>query len=198
MNRTDERRGGRAFTQYAEMGRRFLLVIALAFWLGGFTFYAGVVIHTGHRVFGSARDTGFLTQQVTGWLNLSGAVVLTILWWNAVASRKVRGRWLQGGLWLTWAMMAGVQVALYALHPMLDRLLDVETHAISERALFRRLHLVYINLSTIQWAAGVLHTLLALLAWRAIDLAKDSLPASFDDTNSSRQRPNPNPVQAAP
>jgi len=45
--------------------RRYLIFAAVAFWLGGFTFYASVVIHTGHRVFGSRVETGFLTQQVT-------------------------------------------------------------------------------------------------------------------------------------
>ena len=76
---------------HAEVGRRFLVVLALGFWLGGFTFYAGVVIHAGHRVFGSARETGFLTQQVTTWLNFSGWLALAILFWNGLAAWKMRG-----------------------------------------------------------------------------------------------------------
>ena len=56
------------------MMRRFLVILAIGFWLGGFTFYASVVIHTGHRVFGSRLEVGFLTQQVTRWLNVSSVV----------------------------------------------------------------------------------------------------------------------------
>ena len=159
----------RVLTEYAELGRRFLVILGVGFWLGGFTFYAAVVIHIGHRVFGSARETGFLTQQVTGWLNLSGSVALGVLFWNALAARRMRGGWLKSGLWLTWGLMAGIQVALYALHPVLDQTLDLQTHQILERSRFHHQHLVYMNLSTCQWAAGMLHTLLALLIWRWCD-----------------------------
>lgn len=165
----------RPTADYPEIARRFLVIVAVGFWLGGFTFYAGVVIHTGHRVFGSARETGFLTQQVTGWLNASGVAALAILFWNALASRNLRSRWLKSGLWWTWVAMAAVQVMLYALHPLLDRMLNVETHRIVEQARFYHLHAVYMNLSTFQWSAGLLHTLLALLVWRARDRDSHSI-----------------------
>ena len=162
---------GRAWplAEYAEVARRFLVILAVGFWLGGFTFYAGVVIHTGHRVFGSVRETGFLTRQVTGWLNVSGVAALTILFWNALVARKCEATFLKLGLWSTWALMAAVQVALCALHPVLDRMLDPDVHQILEHGRFDTVHLVYINLSTVQWGAGLLHTLLALVVWKFSD-----------------------------
>ncbi|MDB6036228.1 MAG: hypothetical protein JWM99_69 [Verrucomicrobiales bacterium] len=58
---------------------RYVSMIGICFWMGGFTFYSAVVIHVGHRVFESHREIGFLTQEVTIWLNRSGAIVLLIL-----------------------------------------------------------------------------------------------------------------------
>src|SRR5437773_8650730 len=138
MSRTEQREWRRHVSECAAIARRFLVIVALGFWLGGFTFYAGVVIHTGHRVFGGMRETGFLTQQVTGWLNVSGVAALAILLWNAIACWKAPDRWVRGGLWLTWVLMTGVQVGLFALHPVLDGMLDVEGHRILDRAEFHR------------------------------------------------------------
>ena len=46
-------KGAFGLRDFMEAFRRFLVIAVVAFWLGGFTFYASVVIHTGHRVFGS-------------------------------------------------------------------------------------------------------------------------------------------------
>jgi len=150
--------------------RRFIVILALGFWLGGFTFYASVVIHTGHRVFHGQREVGFLTQQVTHWLNLSGAAALAILFWNVLMEGRKTTTWLRSGLWLTWLAMVIVQVTLFALHPRLDALLNIETHRILPGSGFRRTHNLYMNLSTIQWAAGLSHLWLLLLVWRSSDL----------------------------
>jgi hypothetical protein len=153
-----------------QLARRFLIFAAVAFWLGGFTFYASVVIHTGHRVFGSRVETGFLTQQVTQWLNLSGAVTLALLLVLGFSDWKQASSWTKAGLWITWMLMVAAQVGLYLLHPMLDRLLDIETHRISDRVQFYGLHRNYMNVATAQWAAGLLHLALLLVAWRRRDV----------------------------
>ena len=167
-----------------EMARRFVVIVALGFWLGGFTFYAGVVIHTGHRVFGSARETGFLTQQVTHWLNLSGVVAMAVLLWNALAARGGSSTWRKWILWLTLALMVAIQFALYALHPVLDGMLDTQTHRILEKAKFYRWHQAYMNLSTLQWVAGLAHTFVALLIWRTHDTREGRVRASVDERSA--------------
>ena len=68
--------------------RRFLVLVALMFWLGGFTFYASVVVPVGQRELGSHLEQGFITRQVTNYLNLSGAVALVVLAWDVAASRE--------------------------------------------------------------------------------------------------------------
>ena len=66
--------------------RRFLVLVALMFWLGGFTFYAAVVVPVGQEDLGSHLEQGFITRQVTKYLNLSGAIALLLLAWDVVAS----------------------------------------------------------------------------------------------------------------
>ena len=159
----------RRTTSYLEIIRRFLTVLAVALWFGGFTFYALVVIHTGHKVFGGIRQTGFLTQQVTHWLNLIGVAALLILLWNVAAGwsyAKPAARW---GLVLTWFTMAALEIALFALHPQLDKLLDSQAQTILDRGRFVSLHQLYMNLSTGQWGATFLHIWLVLRVWMRCD-----------------------------
>src|SRR6516165_1246752 len=60
--------------------RRYLVLAALFFWQGGFTFYASVVVPVGQQVFGHLRQ-GFVTRQVTEYMMLSGAgMVLALIW----------------------------------------------------------------------------------------------------------------------
>ena len=60
--------------------RRFLVLIAFAFWQGGFTFYAAVVVHVGLHV--DSAFQAIVTTSVTNYLNISGAVALVVLAWD--------------------------------------------------------------------------------------------------------------------
>src|SRR4051812_6111049 len=72
---------------------RTLVVAAGAYWLGGAMFYITVVIHTAHRVLESQREVGFITRQVTQWINAIGVAVLALLFLNLlVACRRADGR----------------------------------------------------------------------------------------------------------
>jgi len=53
--------------------RPWLAIVLLAVWWGGFTFYALVVVPTGHKVLKSKVHQGFITQQVTDRLNVLAA-----------------------------------------------------------------------------------------------------------------------------
>src|SRR5580765_3262745 len=102
---------------WLETGRRLALVLSLCLWFGGFTFYSLVVIHTGHHVFGSRVEVGFLTQAVTRWLNLLSFPALCLMLWNACIPLKERNRLLRSALLATWLIIAGVEVSLFLLHP---------------------------------------------------------------------------------
>jgi hypothetical protein len=98
---------------------RYLAVAGLCFWMGGFTFYAGVVIHVGHRVFERQREIGFLTRDVTLWLNRSGVVALLLLGLNYLIYSARRTSSNPARLWggSTLAIMVALQAVLFALHP---------------------------------------------------------------------------------
>jgi len=149
--------------------RRLLTIAALSLWFGGFTFYSAVVIHVGHHVLGSRTETGFITQQVTHWLNLISIPALLILLWNTAAAWPSIPRSLRLTLAATLAIMLLAQVALFIMHPMLDRLLDPAAHEIIERKPFRSLHKLYMNTSTVQWSATIAHVIAILIAWRLAD-----------------------------
>src|SRR4051812_7678052 len=95
---------------------RYVAVCPLAVWQGGLTFYALVVIPSGAAVVG-ATTQGFITQRVTGWLNLIGVLALAAL------IPSLASRWM---LW-TWACMALALAALFAIHLRMDALLDRAT-----------------------------------------------------------------------
>jgi hypothetical protein len=147
--------------------RRFLVLIALMFWQGGFTFYSSVVVPLGQETFGPI-DQGFLTRQVTNYLNLSGVIAIAILasemWFSRDVSLARRAaRW---GLLAATALLLAV---LIWLHARLDAFLDLENMQLLDRRSFRTEHRVYLWVSTIQWACCVGLTLLAVISWRAED-----------------------------
>jgi hypothetical protein len=130
----------------AEWLYRFVCLAALAFWMGGFTFYALVVIPTGNHLLGSIQQ-GLLTQQVTHWMNLLGIVSLAILLPSAW-----RCRWRAA----SWLVMAGSLAALFWLHPRLDALIDTAAQTITGDS-FYQWHQAYLAAVTIQWAAALVY-----------------------------------------
>ncbi len=145
--------------------RRLLLLWLLLFWLGGFTFYAAVVVPIGADVLGSGFVQGLITRRVTIWLNVAGAAALAAWAWDlAAAPTPTRTRqWLR---WLLWSLLTGALVVLIWLHPRLDALLDGDA---LDHDLFRTLHRVYLWVSTVQWTGAILLTFLMLHGWREAD-----------------------------
>ncbi len=137
--------------------RQFVVILAVAFWLGGFSFYAIVVVPTGAAVLGGSEEQGFVTRVVTQHLNQIAVAALAILLCNVIVER---GKWL----WATWLSMAAAQALLMAMHPRLDALLDPATHDIAPD--FHWLHEAYLWISGIQWGLGLTHVWFLLAAWR--------------------------------
>jgi hypothetical protein len=148
--------------------RRFAVLAALAFWQGGFTFYAAVVVHVGAQVLGEHLDQGFITQRVTNYLNLVGAVALPILAWDIAASIDAV-RWRRWARWVVWTVLAVTLVALVWMHTRLDGHLDAEVHEILDRDVFVELHRLYLHVSTVQWVAGLIGLAQCVWMWRADD-----------------------------
>jgi hypothetical protein len=158
-----------------------LVLFALAFWVGGFFFYAGVVIHVGRDVLGGHRLQGFVTQQVTIWLNVASLPALAIFLWNALASRPGgSSRRLWRALLGTWCLMALIQLLLFWLHPVMSRFLDLPAKQIAFRKDFRQFHNVYMALSAVQHFAAALYLLLSMVLWRRSDMMAGSGSTEID------------------
>jgi hypothetical protein len=156
--------------------RRFLVVSVLLFWQGGFLFYSSVVVPIGQEVLPTRQDQGFLTRRVTQWMNISGAVALVPLLWDCAVPgdpstlrRRLR--------WLSWLILAVTLAALFWLHPRLDAFLDPDQFVVYQRGDFRTWHRIYLWVSTVQWAAGVVYIVLMLLSWRSEDRTVEPLHA---------------------
>ncbi len=140
--------------------RRFVVLAALMFWQGGFTFYAGVVVPIGREVLGGGLQSE-VTRPVAWWLNVTAVVVLLLLAWDTITMPSQR--WVRGALWLG---MAGCQALLFMLYPWLGRMLDA---SMPDPGAFRYAHRWYLWTCTVQWGLAVGYVAMMLRAWRAED-----------------------------
>jgi hypothetical protein len=153
-----------------------LVLAALLFWQGGFTFYAAIVVPIGQGLFGDEMQ-GSVTRHVTNYLNLSGAVALLVLAWDAAASAD-HSALRRRARWLAWVGMVVVLALLVWLHANMDGLLDADSF---NRNAFRNRHRWYLWLSTVQWACGLAYMGLTIGVWRCGDQlmgAKSAMPES--------------------
>jgi hypothetical protein len=155
--------------------RRFLVLTALMFWTGGFTFYAAVVVPVGAEVLGSHREQGYITRHVSNYMNLSGAVALPLFALDTASTRDP-SRWRRRIRWLSCLGMTLTLLALAWLHPQLDTLLGQAEVSNFNVVTFRPLHRTYLWTSTAQWGFAVLYTASAIGAWRAEDKTHPSQP----------------------
>ena len=157
------------------MLRRYLVLVTLMFWQGGFTFYSAVVVHVGNEVLGSHLEQGLVTRSVTNYLNLAGVVALVLMGWEIASANdpSVRRRWLR---WALWAVLVLALVLLAWMHLRLDDLIELDSSRIANRPRFRELHNWYLHISTVQWAGSLILVAATLLAWRTEDM-QHRLPA---------------------
>ena len=144
--------------------RRFLLLMALMFWQGGFTFHGAVVIHVGHEILGSHLQQGYITGAAANYLNLAGVVAVLLWGWDIADAKdssvaRHRFRW---SLWLVLLLTLGI---LAWLHVRLDKLLDTSSFLILDPPRFYDLHRWYLHVSAFQWAISLVLTAATLLAW---------------------------------
>ena len=145
---------------------RVALLLVFAIWWGGFTFYASIVVPVGSETLGSSRTQGFITQEVTHWLNIAAALTIFLLamdlWLNR-GSRKTRNLLLEVALAIGLSLCL---VTLAFLHPQLDELITVSGETISDEAKFYRIHRIYLWVSTVQWVIGAVWMASFLMGFR--------------------------------
>lgn len=169
--------------------RRFVVVVALMFWQGGFTFYSAVVVPVGQKVIGQRRQS-LVTRAVTNYMNISGAVALLPLAWDLIAARDRRPR-RRRWRWASWAVMAVGLVFLAWLHVSLDEQMGGAEGVIDDRTVFRTGHRWYLWISTVQWAAGLIYLALMVRAWREEDVTRADGRAAAGGTLAAEGGPAP-------
>ena len=138
-------------------------------WMGGFTFYAEIVIPTAAKVLGSERPVGFITEQVTHWLNLIGIAALGVFLWNLISEWPRQPSRRRLVLAIAWGVMVLAHVGLFATHPLIDRILDPRNRSIHDYDRFLLLHNVYLAFATTQWVAALVYLWTSLRAWQHQD-----------------------------
>jgi hypothetical protein len=178
--------------------RRYLSLLALLFWQGGFTFYAAVVIPIAGRVLHhDLHLRARITDEVTYWLNISGVVAILLLVWDLAASRDPSGRrfWSRGA---AWAVLFVTLAALFPMHSWLELLDPLDGNGPTDPATFHTAHGLYLSISTVQWLAGLVAIGLALIAWRAEDAKAGFLQQDKQEIEKKGKKIPPLATSASP
>lgn len=127
---------------------RFVVIVSLALWWGGLTFYAAIVVPLGIEQFGGVEQ-GALTQRVTVRLNIAGTIVgicllADALWrpprnYRAVLASTLLA--LQGWLWF--------------LHSRLSRWIETVSSSLPTGDSFYHEHRIYLWVTSAQWLIGL-------------------------------------------
>ena len=140
--------------------RRFLALQSLLLWQGGFLFYAAFVVPIGTEILGSPAAQGAISQRAAWWLNACGAGWAAVALWDALADgRRARLRLA------IWALAVLALAGQWILHPMLDELFDADLMRVRDRVGFRRLHIIYLWLATLDWLAGLAYSWRLITDW---------------------------------
>ena len=95
-----------------------------------------------------------------------------VLGWDLLAERRGhRVRLLS----LAWLALLLLQIALFAIHPIIDHMLDPATHKIHDFSNFYNWHRAYMGTATLQWLAALTYLWLTLRLWRKNDRQTASL-----------------------
>ena len=145
-----------------------LLIATFALWFGGFTFYVTFVVPIGTEVLGSARSQGFITQQVTNWLNFTCGCAIGIMWLESLFCWKLTDRpWREIRLIMV-LIMSGFLVVLVWLHPRMDQMLVFDGEVVKDREKFYGIHRIYLWVSTFQWVAAWIWLFVSVHVWKRI------------------------------
>jgi len=147
---------------------RILLLIVFSLFWGGLTFYTGIVIRISHDVLIDPMESGLITQRVTHWLQIAGAVSAFFMLWNAVLVRKISRKY--GFTLITCSLILVCSlVGLVLVHNQLDAVIDVDAMEITNRDAFTISHRRYNQLTTIEWISSLIYLIFTVAAWRQVD-----------------------------
>jgi hypothetical protein len=132
--------------QKININRKIAFVLLIILW-GAFTFYAGIVVPIGMRVLGSHTEMGFITQEVTNYLNYFSLPIFLFVSYVFRAEK-----WL----FRLGILLILLQISLFILHTKLFNLLaggvpHFQSLMVKSKTIFYSLHRTYLLISTLIW-----------------------------------------------
>ncbi len=127
---------------------RFAIIVSLAVWWGGLTFYAVIVVPLGIEQFGGVEQ-GSLTQRVTVQLNIAGTIVGIGLLADGLSHKPRTCRMVLA------SALLGLQSCLWYWHSRLSRWLDAASLSPQSDGSFYHEHRIYLWITTVQWLIGL-------------------------------------------
>ncbi|MGE3821459.1 MAG: hypothetical protein AB7I30_18775 [Isosphaeraceae bacterium] len=147
---------------FVRLAHRWLALVAIAVWFGGFTFYSAVVVPLLSDVMGKVEAGSMITREVTVTLNWIGVGAMAVWWALAIAERSTGDRWAGRVRLACLGVNSALLGWLFALHRQLGEQIDTA----SMTGFYAR-HEFYLILSTIQWAATLVLIAASLRIWSA-------------------------------
>ena len=126
---------------------RFLSLLTTTTWWGGLSVYAWIVVPIATESFG-ATSQGFVTRQVTLWLNGFAAASLVLTAWETYRRREA---WMMS----MWVVLLATLLSLQFTHGVLDAMMEPTTEEVADPESFYQWHRVYLWVTTVQWFAGI-------------------------------------------
>lgn len=130
------------------MKRNLLKIITLSIWWGMFTFYAGIVVPVGMKVLGSHTQMGFVTQEVSKYLNVLSLIVFLMYAYSLRSNEFSEDVLIEQIMSFS---LIGFQILLCVIHFFLTNLLDFKQHIILNSEKFYVFHRVYLIIETLIW-----------------------------------------------
>jgi hypothetical protein len=158
------------------MARRIAVLAAFCFWMGGFVFYAGVVVPIARRTLNPPTQQAFITNQVSVVIHLAGALALVLMFADSQTAcdpHPRRVRWRRG---LCLLLTAAHGLLVWA-HWQISGQLDAGTGSIGPAENWYPFHRVYLLTATVQVFAASAWMILTLFAWRREDRSSSGDPA---------------------
>jgi hypothetical protein len=137
-----------------------LKIITLSIWWGVFTFYACIVVPVGMDVLGSHTQMGFVTQEITKYLNII-SLILFIIYAYTLRNDEFSEDVLIEQI-ISFSLI-GFQLLLFVIHIFLTDLLDFKNHIVLNQEKFYVFHRVYLIIETLIWL---------VVSWRLFVLIK--------------------------
>jgi hypothetical protein len=123
-------------------------IIILSIWWGAFTFYAGIVVPLGMNLLGSHIKMGFITQQVTKYINIFSLIIFVLFAYCLKNEKFIKNKLVEE---IAVVSLIGFQLLLFLLHNYQTDLMDFENYKILNQDNFYMLHRIYLIVEALIW-----------------------------------------------